>query len=141
MIRDYVSGDAQSVAVQCEQYDEARNFADFFDMITTYTLENERHQILAVFGYRIGIENEAECFALIGKNIGRNMLEFIRFLLREIPGIMNEKNISKAVMTVKKNFSAGVRLAGVLGFKYAAELPLFYCGKDYQLFERNKICL
>jgi hypothetical protein len=41
-------------------------------------------------------------------------------------------------MTVKKDFRAGRRLAELIGFYFAAELPRFYLDEDYQLFERKE---
>jgi len=138
MIRNYHKGDSFKVKVQSEQVGEASMYADFFDRITAFTLEDDNKEIMAVFGYMICEQNRAECFALIGENIGRNMLQLVRFLIRFIPVEMRAHHISKVWMTVKKDFRAGRRLAELIGFYFAAELPRFYLDEDYQLFERKE---
>ncbi len=137
MIRSYQSGDAKKVLVQKEQREEAKVFAQCFDKIRGYSLEDEKGNILGVFGYVIDKNKCAFCYALIGQNIKRKILEVVRFFLREIPYQMQQKNVEKVVITVKENFLSGQRFAKMLGFSSVAVLENFYAKKNYQLFERR----
>lgn len=137
MIRCYQKGDAQKVLVQEEQKAEAEKFSAFFDDIKAYSLADENDKILAVFGFVINEFQEGECYALLGKNCGKKMREFIRFGQEKIPLKMREYHLKKAVMTVRKGFVSGERLAHLLGFYVVGLLPKFYLNKDYQLYERK----
>jgi len=138
MIRRYQKGDAQSLAVQVAQTEEAQFFADEFQHIFAYTLCDEK-AVYAVFGWRYGEdEKTAECFALVSGAIGIKLLELVRFLEKEIPSKMALHLVDCLIITVKKNFVAGRRLAELLGFSLVADLPQFFLGEDYQLFERKK---
>lgn len=138
MIRTYQKGDGLRVSVQEVQRLESLEFAGCFDEIEAYTLTDKDGVVSAVFGYRLTALHHAEAFALIGKNIGRaGLLELIRFLKCFIPLKMRERNVCSLLVTVKKDFINGRRLADFLGFSHAAELPCFYLNQDYQLFERK----
>ena len=65
--------------------------------------------------------------------------QLVQFLKKIIPQKMAELRVDCLRVTVKKNFDAGYKFVSLLGFCYAAELPNFYAGVDYQLFERRKI--
>jgi hypothetical protein len=131
--------DARRVKVQKIQRKEAKKFALFFNDIRAYSVVDDNKEIRAVFGYKIGHHQTAECFALRGENMGKFMPEFVRFLLKEIPKQMKINRVWRVTMSVKKGFDAGVRLARILGFCFVADLPRFYDGEDYQLFERVNI--
>lgn len=138
MIRTYQKGDGLRVLVQEVQRLESLEFAGCFDDIVSLTETDENGNVLAVFGYRLTALHHAEAFALIGKNIGRaGLLELIRFLKCFIPLKMTEQNVCSLLVTVKKDFFNGRRLAKFLGFSHVAELPCFYLEQDYQLFERK----
>ena len=137
MMRKYLKGDAQKVIVQKEQVDEAKVFAACFDEINAYTFADENNKIYAVFGWWQRNDICGECFALLGQDCGKKLLHIIRFFKREIPDVMQRYHLQYAFMTVKKNFIPAKRLAKLLGFSLAADLPLFFNGSDYQLFERK----
>ena len=137
MIRKYLFNDALAVCVQQAQQHEANDFADAFNYIEAYTLQDQEGNVLAVCGFSVDEEGCAECFALIGKNIGKYLLQLVRFLKIEIPRLMIERCVFLVRMTVKKGFKAGERMACLLGFSYVKELPLFYMNCDYLLFERR----
>ena len=135
MIRGYQKGDGQLVLVQAEQNKEAI-FAEEFDRLYAYTLA-DKEGVYAVFGWRFGEEKEtAECFALVSKTIGNRLIEIVKFLRQQIPFLMKKYQVKRVIMTVKKNFIAGERLARLIGFSYASDLPRFFLDEDYQLFER-----
>lgn len=139
MITAYKKGDAKRVVVQSEQVKEASVFAQCFDEIYAYTLKDKKGKIYAVFGWRQSDDISGECFALLGKNCRYKLLEIIRFFKREIPAVMQRYHFKYAFITVKKNFLPARRLAKLLDFYLAAELPLFFDDTDYQLFERKNL--
>lgn len=143
MIRVYLAGDAKRVLVQEVQAREAAEFAWCFDKMSGYSLVDEKTgEVLGVFSYQVELnqgKREAWCYALFSKHSGRKMLEAVRFLQKEIGIKMKDLGIDSVLMTVKKGFVPGVRLALALGFKANGVCPAFYEGVDYQIFERSKI--
>ena len=137
MIRKYKKGDALKVDVQDEQIEEAKYNASFFDDIIGYSMVGSKGEVLVVFGFRV-IDRKGECFALMGKNIGSKMIEFVRFVNREIRKEMKKQKINKVFMSVKDGFMEAKRLAFILGFREVARLPYFFNGKDYLLYERKE---
>lgn len=98
-------------------------------------------RVLAVFGFRIEggditTGREAECFALVGIDAGRKLIEAVRYFRRYIPRQASRLGVRRVTMTVRRGFAAGVRLAGMLGFSPAGILEKFFNGEDYQIFER-----
>lgn len=136
MIEKYQAGDAAKVWLQPEQENEAAEFAAFFDGIEAYALR-QNGQVLAVFGWRAAEEGAAECFALIGRQAGRRLLEMKRFIDKRLPELMRREGIKVMRMTVRCGFAAGRRFAGLLGFVPVMVLPRFFENCDYQLFERK----
>ena len=53
MIRDYQTGDALMIVPQSIQAGEAQIFAEGFEYITSYSLEDEQGGILAVCGFDV----------------------------------------------------------------------------------------
>lgn len=98
-------------------------------------------RVLAVFGFRIEggditTGREAECFALVGIDAGRKLIEAVRYFRRYIPRQAARLGVRRVTMTVRRGFAAGARLAGMLGFSPAGILENFFNGEDYQIFER-----
>lgn len=98
-------------------------------------------RVLAVFGFRIEggditTGREAECFALVGIDAGRKLIEPVRYFRRYIPRQAARLGVRRVTMTVRRGFAAGARLAGMLGFSPAGILEKFFNGEDYQIFER-----
>lgn len=98
-------------------------------------------RVLAVFGFRIEggditTGREAECFALVGIDAGRKLIEAVRYFRRYIPRQAVWLGVRRVTMTVRRGFAAGARLAGMLGFSPAGILENFFNGEDYQIFER-----
>lgn len=98
-------------------------------------------RVLAVFGFRIEggditTGREAECFALVGIDAGRKLIEAVRYFRRYIPRQAVRLGVRRVTMTVRRGFAAGARLAGMLGFSPAGILEKFFNGEDYQIFER-----
>lgn len=98
-------------------------------------------RVLAVFGFRIEggditTGREAECFALVGIDAGRKLIEAVRYFRRYIPRQASRLGVRRVTMTVRRGFAAGARLAGMLGFSPAGILEKFFNGEDYQIFER-----
>lgn len=98
-------------------------------------------RVLAVFGFRIEggditTGREAECFALVGIDAGRKLIEAVRYFRRYIPRQAVRLGVRRVTMTVRRGFAAGARLAGMLGFSPAGILENFFNGEDYQIFER-----
>lgn len=98
-------------------------------------------RVLAVFGFRIeggdiATGREAECFALVGIDAGRKLIEAVRYFRRYIPRQAARLGVRRVTMTVRRGFAAGARLAGMLGFSPAGILEKFFNGEDYQIFER-----
>lgn len=98
-------------------------------------------RVLAVFGFRIEggditTGREAECFALVGIDAGRKLIEAVRYFRRYIPRQASRLGVRRVTMTVRRGFAAGARLAGMLGFSPAGILENFFNGEDYQIFER-----
>lgn len=98
-------------------------------------------RVLAVFGFRIEggditTGREAECFALVGIDAGRKLIEAVRYFRRYIPRQAVRLRVRRVTMTVRRGFAAGARLAGMLGFSPAGILENFFNGEDYQIFER-----
>lgn len=98
-------------------------------------------RVLAVFGFRIEggditTGREAECFALVGIDAGRKLIEVVRYFRRYIPRQAVRLGVRRVTMTVRRGFAAGARLAGMLGFSPAGILENFFNGEDYQIFER-----
>lgn len=98
-------------------------------------------RVLAVFGFRIEggditTGREAECFALVGIDAGRKLIEAVRYFRRYIPRQAARLGVRRVTMTVRRGFAAGARLAGMLGFSPAGILEKFFNGEDYQIFER-----
>lgn len=137
MIRKYQKGDAFLVEVQPEQASEAR-FASEYDDIEGITLCFADGRVAGVFGFIEDGEGGACCYGLVGKNAGGVLLEAVRFLRRFIEEEMCARGIFCTVMTVKKGFGAGARMAGLLGFMPGAVLEKYFMGKDYQIFERKR---
>ena len=137
MIKKYKIGDALKVDVQDEQVKEAEYNASFFDGITAYSMVNQKGDVLAVLGFRV-FDEKGECFALMGKNIGNRMIEFVRFANKKIKVEMKKQKVKKVFMTVKDGFIEAKRLAFMLGFSEVAKLPLFFDEKDYLLYVRKE---
>ena len=137
MIRKYISGDVFKIKVQKEQEDEVYQAHLGFEKIEAFTLL-DNDEILAVFGFRIIDNNDAECFALISSDIGRKLGEMIRFLVKKIPFLMHERGVLRSFMTVKSNFNQAHRMAILLGFKAVEKLPSFFNGNDYEIYERRE---
>ena len=137
MIRRYKIGDALRIDVQHEQIDEARDSKLFFDKIIAYTLVDDNGDVLAVMGYKV-IKDRAECFALLGKNIGNKMIELVRFIQKKIVQEAIKWEVCKIFITVKEGFDNAKRMADILGFKRVAKLPSFFNGCDYLLYERRR---
>lgn len=136
MIRRYRIGDALKVDVQYEQVDEAKEYGVFFDEIIAYSMVDDDGIILAVIGYKI-IEDRAECFALLGKNIGNKMIELVRFIQNKIKNDAIKWGINRILITVKDGFINAGRMANMLGFMKMAKLPSFFNGNDYFLYEKR----
>ena len=135
MIRKYMKGDAKKVDVQEEQLHEIKAGIDFFDFISAYTLV-DNDKILGVWGFDFISKNEVQCFALLGKECGKKIVELIKFLKMRIPLEMNKLKLQRAIFTVKDDFLQAHRMAKMLGFRVVKKLPLFFDGCDYQLYER-----
>lgn len=161
MIRKYRAGDAFKVRVQPEQQAEAAAWAAEFEHIPAFALVEKGNcgaaaggdktagrqrggsggRVLAVFGFRIEggditTGREAECFALVGIDAGRKLIEAVRYFRRYIPRQAVRLGVRRVTMTVRRGFAAGARLAGMLGFSPAGILEKFFNGEDYQIFER-----
>lgn len=139
MIRAYCRGDAFKVLVQREQEEEAVEFRACFDEIEAYSLIGDCKEVLAVFGFwedKVG--GGRWCVALFGRKCKMKMVELVRFLKKEIPLVMKQRGYEKVMMTVRKGFGQGERLAEMLGFELRGKCPRFYLDYDYQLFERNE---
>lgn len=98
-------------------------------------------RVLAVFGFRIEggditTGREAECFALVGIDAGRKLIEAVRYFRRYIPRQAARLGVRRVTMTVRRGFAAGARLAVMLGFSPGGILEKFFNGEDYQIFER-----
>ncbi len=140
MIRDYQSGDAFFVVPQACQAREAQIFAEGFEHIAAYTVVSENGDILAVCGFDVFEfhgEQVAQCYALIGQNIGRKLMQLTRFLERKIPEQAFCLGIRRVFMTVQDDFLQAKRFADLLGFKSVRVLANFFGGKTYQLYERK----
>lgn len=138
MIRKYERGDVFLIDVQEQQKHEFAQAVLYFDEVGKFSLVDDNGDVLAVFGYVISDEKIGECFALLSKNIGQKIIQLIRFLKSNIPIIMNKKHIKSAIMTVKCDFSKAKKMAEILGFAAGEILPQFFCGIDYQIYERMK---
>ena len=137
MIRKYQKGDALKVCAQDEQKAEASAYAAFFDDINAYSQVNKKGEITAVCGFGVEENGMAVCYALLGKNCGKNMIELVRFWQKEIPKMIKIYQFNRVVMTVRVGFTEGERLAKLLGFYATEVLQKFYLGNDYQLYERK----
>ena len=140
MIRDYRTGDAFFVVPQTAQIHEAQIFAEGFDHIAAYSLVDENNRILAVCGFDVFEwhgEPVAQCYALIGKNIGRKLFQLTHFLERKIPEQAYRLGIKRVFMTVRDDFAQAKRLAQLLDFNPSRVLTNFFGGKTYQLYERK----
>lgn len=108
-----------------------------FENIEALSLTDDGDDIvLAVFGYQMIEDNEAECFALLGKNCGYKLLEVVRYFKRFIPMMMEKRKCRRVMMTVRCDFGEGRRFAEMLSFKAVEILPSFFMGRDYQVYER-----
>ena len=137
MIRKYISGDVLNIKVQEEQKDEVYQAYVGFESIEAFTLF-DGDVVLAVFGFRISDNNEAECFALISSDIGRKLGEMIRFLMKKIPLLMRDRGVLRSFMTVKSSFYQARKMAVLLGFEAVEKLPSFFNGNDYEIYERRE---
>lgn len=139
MMRKYRVGDEKKIAVQSEQKAEADTFAAEFNKIFAYSLcDAEDTVVYAVCGWKKGeLPSSAECFALVGQNIGRKLLELVRFAHLEIRQKAKKHRVKILFMTVRKNFYPASRLARLLGFWPVCDLDNFFNNNDYQLFERK----
>lgn len=140
MIRDYQTGDALMIVPQSIQAGEAQIFAEGFEYITSYSLEDEQGGILAVCGFDVFEfhgEQVAQCYALIGQNVGAKLNELTHFLEKKIPEQAYRLGIKRVFMTVRDDFSQAKRFATLLGFKPIRVLANFFAGKTYQLYERK----
>ena len=135
MIRRYKKGDARKVDVQEGQMHEVKVGIEFFDYIKAYTLI-DNGKILGVLGFDVISNDEVQCFALLGKECGKKIVELIKFLKMKIPQEMNKLKLRRAIFTVKDDFLQAHRMARMLGFRVVKKLPLFFDGCDYQLYER-----
>lgn len=138
MIRHYMKGDVLCIDVQEQQKHEFNHAKYYFDDVGKFSLVDEKGNVLAVFGYLINYDAVGECFALLSKNIGRKLIVLVRFLRKNIPIIMKKNHVKTAVMTVKCDFIEAKKMAEMLGFTAGNILPQFFCGIDYQIFERGK---
>lgn len=145
MIRKYILGDALKIEVQPEQLAEAAVGATEFDRIEAFSLvdiSKGQECVRAVFGFQeqiVGDKKEAECFSLISGGIGSIRLrEAIKYLKRRISETVAERKISRVYMTVRCSFTAGRRMAEMLGFEEGCVLPFYFNGDDYQIFERKE---
>lgn len=138
MIRKYITNDMNLVDVQKEQIHELKNGIDFFNYIEAYTLVEEG-EILGVFGFDKISDETVQCFALLGKNSGKKIIELVRFLKKEIYEKMKKLKIKKVFMTVKNDFYQAHRMAEILEFRVVKKLPLFFDGYDYCLYERSLV--
>ncbi len=136
MIRRYKIGDALLVDVQNEQKDEAKEGRLFFDKIIAYSLVDDDGRVLAVMGYKI-IEDRAECFALVGRNIGCKIIELIKFVKNKMKVDAVKWGVNRIFITVKDGFFNARRMAEILGFKQVYKLPSFFNGSDYFLYEKR----
>lgn len=138
MITNYQKGDAALVLPQPMQVEEAAEFAAFFDTIEAYSLiDDKTGAVEAVFGFRVNDKTTAEGFALLSVISIRLLKQLVQFLKIFIQQKMMQTGVKILRATVKKNFRGGDKFLQLLGFDYAAELPNFYAGEDYQLFERR----
>lgn len=140
MIRDYQSGDAKKILLQAQQAVEAQTFADGFERVRAYTLIDDDGEVLAVCGFEVFFDNNektAQCYALIGQNIGGKLLTLVRFLKKEIAHEAARLKIKQVVMTVRDDFGQAKRLALMLGFVPVRVMEDFFDGKNYQLYERS----
>ena len=140
MIRDYQTGDAYWVVPQSSQAHEAQIFAEGFEHITAYSFEDDKGNILAVCGFDVFEfhgEQVAQCYALVGQNIGTKLIELTHFLEKKIPEQAYRLGIKRVLMTVRDDFFQAKRFAGLLDFKPIRVLADFFGGKTYQLYERK----
>lgn len=145
MIRKYRAGDALLVLPQEKQKLEARYCANEFERLIAFSLvDDDTDTVLAVFGFEVFDEDDdpsyplktAQCYALIGKDCGRKLYQFIRFLKVHIPLQAQIYHVGRVLMTVRSDFPQAIRLAHLLGFSFAENLKDFFAHFDYQLFER-----
>ena len=140
MIRDYQTGDAYRIVPQYAQAREAQIFAEGFEHIAAYSFEDDKGDILAVCGFDVFEfrgEQVAQCYALIGQNIGSKLIELTHFLEKKIPEQACRLGIKRVFMTVQDDFLQAKRFAGLLGFIPIRVLANFFGGKTYQLYERK----
>ncbi len=126
------------VEVQEAQAEEARENVDGFEDIEAFTLVDNGGRVQAVFGYQEMESGTCGAYALLGKDCGRQMIELVRFMPAQLRRAMQAYGWKRAQLTVKKDFAAGKRFAEMLGFAFWAELPQFYGGNDYLLYEMEE---
>lgn len=136
MMRVYQTGDVLKVKAQQAQIDEVFEAVKYFDEVGAYSLIDEDENVLAVFGFAVTGDGAADCYALVSQRVGKYLIEAIRFFNLMFPKLMKKFSLDVVYMTVKSQFRSGERFAGLLGFKKVSDLPQFYNGNDYQLFER-----
>lgn len=138
MIRKYLTGDVYLLDVQHEQEAEVEENAAGFEQIEAFTLIDDAGRVQAVFGYQETAKGVCDVYALLGKSCGRFMIELVRSMPKILHQAMRRYGWRRAQATIKKDFAAGKRFIVMLGFSYSGELPQFYGGNDYLLYEKEE---
>lgn len=88
-------------------------------------------RVLAVFGFRIEggditTGREAECFALVGIDAGRKLIEAVRYFRRYIPRQAVRLGVRRVTMTVRRGFAAGARAGRHAGIFPGRDIGKFF---------------
>lgn len=132
MIRKFEKPDLKRIAIQREQEGEfvPEAIPDGAETFETGGV------MVAVFWYVEITPKRFALFSVINAGAGRKMLPFVKAMRRLIEHRSRELSAERLEMTVLNGFTAGERLARLLGFEYEGTMRKVFNGKDYQLFAR-----
>ena len=132
MIKKFEKTDLERIVIQSEQEGEFVPEA-IPDGAETFVAGGV---MVAVFWYVEITPKRFALFSVINAGAGRKMLPFVKAMRRLIEHRSRELSAERLEMTVLNGFTAGERLARLLGFEYEGTMRKVFNGKDYQLFAR-----
>lgn len=133
IIRGFNYGDIKKIALQKEQKEE---FVYGKAFPFNFTAEHNG-EIMAVFAYQEIEPRKYMLGAFISRNAGKCMIALVRGLKKKIEKEAKQNNALVLYFSVLSGFKQAERLAVLLGFSFKEELPDYFNGKDYELYERK----
>lgn len=134
IVRGFIDGDVQRIALQNEQVKEAGDWS-FYDCDETLVFVDGDEVLALVCPIRL--EGERIYVAsLISQNIGRRMYGFVKILKQMLEEEFRKGFTQRVEFVTQVGFEQAEHLAQILGFEYEGTMRKYFKGLDFKLWGR-----